>query len=218
MTIELQDNTRTSYPVLRNQLIGELAQLAIIKTEQRDRLARNPATDQLEKIPNGTARDGSPRFKQELVVHCIVMPGTTMEVKRGEEFICPQPGERVRLILKGLAFGRFIEARKTHRSGKLQVGDVLITGTDQAQVYDAGGKPKGEPIRDQQTALKIPRGQTVGYYGPIELAEPTDPQWVTAAEEAYLADQRAEQEARAIPADATPAASRSWLDEEDMPY
>jgi hypothetical protein len=216
MAIELQDQTRTTYPVLRHQLIGELAQLAIIKTEERDRLARNPATDQLEKIPNGINRDGQPKFKQELVIHAIAMPGTTMEVKQGEEFICPQPGDRVRLILKGLAFGRFLDARKTHRAGKLYVGDLLITGTDQAQVYDATGKPKGEPIRDQQQALKIPRGQTVGYYGPIELAEPTDPQWVNAAEEAFLADQRAEQAARAIPADTTPAASRSYLDEIDF--
>ena len=133
MAIELQDNARASFPVLRHQRIGELAQLAIIKTEQRDRLARNPATQQLEKIASGTRADGSIKYKQELVVHAIALPGTTMQFKVGDEFVTPNAGDRLRLILKGLAYGRFIEARKAHRGGKLNVGDVLITGTDQAQ-------------------------------------------------------------------------------------
>ena len=219
MAIKLQDQTAPTFPVLRNQLIGEMAMLAIIKYEQRDRLVTNKVTKQLEKIPNGVKRDGSPKFKQELVVHCLAMPGTNMEYKIGDVYRCPQPGERVRLILKGLSFGKWIEARKTHRGGQdLNVGDVVLTGTNQAQAYDQDGNSKGQPITDQQEALKVPRGQTLGFYGPIELAEPTDPQWVTAAEEAFLADQRAEQAARAIPADTTPAASRSYLDDEDIPY
>jgi hypothetical protein len=146
------------------------------------------------------------------------MPGTTMEVKKGEEFVCPAPGERVRLILKGQAFGHWIEARKKHRGGKLQVGDVIITGTDVAQAYDQDGNPKGPEIRDQQAALKLPRNTTVGFYGPIELAEPTDPQWVTAAEEAYLADKRAEQQAQAIALAEPAPAGGGWDDPEEVPY
>lgn len=214
MAIELNDNTRASFPVLRHQRIGEMAQLAIIRTEQRDRLMKNQATGQLDKIPNGIARDESPKFKQELVIHAIALPGTTMQVKQGDDFITPAPGDRVRVILKGLAFGRWIEARKTHRGGKLQVGDLLVTGTDQAQAYDQNGKPKGEAITTQADADRIPRGVTVGFYGPIELAEATDPAWIAKAEEAFLADQRAEQQAKAIDADTTAAGSRSWLDEE----
>lgn len=212
MAIELQDNARASYPVLRHQRIGELAQLAIIKTEQRDRLARNPATQQLEKIPSGTRADGSIKYKQELVVHAIALPGTTMQFKVGDEFVQPNAGDRLRLILKGLAYGRFIEARKSHRGGKLNVGDILITGTDQAQAYDQNGAPKGQPIKTQAEADKIPRGITVGYYGPIELAEPTDPAWVEAAEQHFLMDQKLEQQAKAIAADTNESAG-SWLDE-----
>lgn len=212
MAIELQDNARASYPVLRHQRIGEMAQLAIIRTEQRDRLARNPATQQLEKIPSGTRADGSIKYKQELVVHCIALPGTTMQYKAGDEFVTPASGDRLRLILKGMAYGRWIEARKSHRGGKLNVGDILITGTDQAQSYDQNGAPKGQPIKTQAEADKIPRGVTVGFYGPIELAEPTDTAWVEAAEQAFLADQRAEQQAKAIAAD-TGESSGSWLDE-----
>lgn len=213
MAIELNDNTRASFPVLRNQRIGELAQLAVIRTEQRDRLMKNQGTGQLERIPNGMTRDGQPKFKQELVIHALALPGTTMQTKAGDDFITPAPGDRVRVILKGMAFGRWIEARKSHRGGKLQVGDLLITGTDQAQAYDQTGKPKGEPIRSQADADRIPRGVTVGFYGPIELAEGTDPAWISRAEEAFLADQRAEQQAKALDADAG-TGSRSWLDEE----
>jgi hypothetical protein len=212
MAIELQDNARASYPVLRHQRIGEMAQLAIIRTEQRDRLARNPATQQLEKIPSGTRADGSIKYKQELVIHAIALPGTTMQFKVGDEFVTPASGDRLRLILKGLAYGRWIEARKSHRGGKLNVGDVLITGTDQAQSYDQNGAPKGQPIKTQSEADKIPRGVTVGFYGPIELAEPTDAAWVEAAEQAFLADQRAEQQAKAMAADTNESAG-SWLDE-----
>ena len=217
MAIQLEDTARQSYPVLRHQLIGEMAQLALIKWEQRDRLMLDHDNNYV-RIPNGVGRDGQPKFKQELVVHCLAMPGTTMEVKQGEEFICPAPGDRVRLILKGKAFGNWIEARKTHRNGKLQVGDLIITGTDQAQAYDQTGKPKGQPITNQQEALKIPRGTTVGFYGPLELAEPTDPQWVTAAEEAYLADKRAEQEAKAITLAEPAAAEGGFYDNDELPY
>jgi len=212
MAIELQDNARPSAPVLRNQRIGELAQLAIVKTEQRDRLLKNPVTGTLEKMAAGTRDDGSIKYKQEFVIHALALPGTTMQTKQGEEFVTPAPGDRMRLILKGLAFGRWIDARKTHRGGKLNVGDLLITGTDQAQAYDQNGKPKGEPIKAQAEADRIPRGVTVGFYGPIELAEPTDPAWVETAEQAFLADKQAEQAAKAISADT--GAGRSWLDDE----
>lgn len=214
MAITLTDNAPATYPVLRNQRIGELAQLAIIRTEQRDRLMKNQGTGQLERIPNGMTRDGKPKFKQELVIHAITLPGTTMQVKQGDDFRTPAPGDRVRVILKGMAFGKFIEARKSHRSGKLNVGDLLVTGTDQAQAYDQNGKPKGEAITSQADADRIPRGVTVGFYGPIELAEATDAAWIAKAEEAFLADQRAEQQAKALDADTSSTGSRSWLDEE----
>ncbi len=213
MPIELTDNARASYPVLRHQRIGELAQLAIIRTEQRDQLKRNDKTKQLEKIASGVRADGTTKFRQELVIHAIALPGTTMQFKVGDEFVTPQAGDRLRLILKGLGFGRFIEARKSHRGGKLNVGDVLITGTDQAQCYDQYGAPKGQPIKTQAEADSVPRSTTIGFYGPIELAEPTDPAWVEAAEQAFLADQRAEQQAKAMPADGGDS-SRSWLDDE----
>jgi hypothetical protein len=199
MAIELQEPQRTSYPVLRHQRIGELAPLAVIKTEQRDRLRKDPASNALVKIPNGTARDGGPKFRQELVVHCIAMPGITMQVKAGDDFVTPAEGDRVRVILKGKGFGEWIEAKKAHRGGKMLVGDVLLLSTQWAQRYDQDGNTKGEKLTTQADVDRIPRGTTVGMYGPIELSEGTELRWIEAAEAAYMADQQAERERAAIP-------------------
>lgn len=211
MAISLQDNTTTSYPVIRYQRIGEMAQIAIIRTEQRDRLRKNQSTGGLDRIANGIGRDGQPKYKQELVVHGLYLPGSNMQVKNGDDFVTPEAGARVRLILKGMAFGKFIEARRSHRGGKLNVGDIIITGTDQAQCYDQDGNIKGKAITSQADADRVPRGVTVGFYGPIELAEGQDAAWISKAEDEFLADQKAQQEAKAIPAD---SGSRSWLDDE----
>lgn len=201
MAIELQETARASYPVLRHQRIGELAQLAIIKSEQRDRLRKDPVSNALVKIPNGINRDGGPKFRQELVVHCIAMPGSTMQVKAGDDFVTPAPGDRVRVILKGKGFGEWIEAKKAHRGGKMLVGDVLLLSTQWAQRYDQDGNPKGEKLTSQADVDRIPRGTTVGLYGPIELSNGTDTRWIEAAEAAYMADQQADRERSAIPLD-----------------
>ena len=205
MAIELQEAARgTSWPVLRHQRIGELAQLAIIKTEQRDRLAKNKITGALEKIPNGQRADGTIKHRQELVIHAVVI-SSTMQVKQGEDFVTPPPGDRVRVILKGKGFGEWIEARKDHRGGKMCVGDALLLSTTHAQRYDQDGAPKGERLTTQAEVDKVPRGVTVGLYGPLELSEGTDASSIALAEEFYRAD-------TAIPLE---PAGRAW-DQEDF--
>jgi hypothetical protein len=199
MSIELNDSIPVGSPVLRQQRIGELAAIAIIRTEQRQRLRRNQSTNQMEPIPNGIdQRTGLPKYKQEMVVHGITLPGTTMEAKLGEQGGTPAPGDRVRLILKAKGFGDWIEARRHHRGGKIHVGDVLTLQTEHAQQYDQAGNPKGPKITDQATADATPRGVTIGFYGGMALAPNSDPAWIAKAEEAYLADQSAEQERRTI--------------------
>lgn len=216
MAIELTETRRPTFPVLRHQRIGEVAPLAIIRTEQRDRLRKDLSTGQLVKIPNGTDRAGNPKFRQELVVHGIAMPGIDMQVKDGENFVTPAPGDRVRVILKGKGFGEWIEAKKTHRGGKMIVGDVLMLSTTHAQKYDQDGNPKGDVIKSQAEVDRIPRGTTVGLYGPIELMEGTEARWIDAAEAAYHADQAAERERTAIPLDPPAGGGNSYDDVEDL--
>lgn len=214
MAIELTDNSRAiSWPVLRHQRIGEVARLAIIRTEQRDRLRKNPTTNALEKTQNGTTRDGAPKYRQELVIHAVVI-AADMQVKQGEDFVAPPTGDRVRVILKGKGFGEWIEARKIHRGGKLVVGDELVLSTTHAQKYDQDGAPKGEKITSQAEADRIPRGVTVGFYGPIELVEGSDRASIAAAEGFYRADEEAERQRNAIPLEPVGAGgSRGWEDE-----
>ena len=99
MAIELNDGARISAPVIRQQRLGEIANLAVVRTEQRDRLRRNLSSGEMETIPNGTDRQGRAKVKQEMVLHAVAMPGTTMEARLGEEGGVPTPGDRVRLIL-----------------------------------------------------------------------------------------------------------------------
>ena len=183
MPIELSEPTRAGLPVLRQQRIGETAHLAIVRYEQRNRIHNG------EPIPNGNRLDGTPKFKQELVIYGIVMPDTTMEAKLAGEGGVPKPGDQVRLILKAKGYSDYLEARRQHRCGKLSVGDVLILQTDRAQAYDQSGAPKGPPITNQAEVEKLPRAVTVGFYGPISLHEGSDKGYIAAAEDAYNAHQ-----------------------------
>lgn len=188
MAISLEDNTPApGYPVIKRQRIGEVTILAIIRTEQRDVMKPDGKGGSEPALkPNGKAR-------QELVIHGLVLPGTDAQAGIGGETSTPQPGSRVRMILRGGGFGSWIEARKAHRNGQLQVGDVLLHVVTHAQAYDHQGAPHGAKITSQTTADAVPRGQTLGYYGSIELQVPNNAdQWqswaVGAAEEAYRAD------------------------------
>jgi hypothetical protein len=203
MPIELSDNRIPSAPVLRHQVIGEIACVSLIRFEQRDRLRKNPATNQMEKIQNGIRQDGSPKYRQELVVHGVAMDGTTMQCKIGDDMHTPAAGERVRLILKGKSFGNWIEAVKQHRTahGKLAVGDLVYLETTHAQAYDQDGNPKGQEIRDQVQVAAIPRGVTVGFYGTLQLAPAASPQWQEHCEELYHQDEASKARQHAQPLD-----------------
>lgn len=198
MAISLNDNNRISYPIIKNQVIGESCQLAVIRWEQRDRVRKDPATNQMVKIPNGYDRNNNPKFKQELVIHAIAITGD-MVAAIGDQSGVPAPGDRVRVILKAKGFGDWIEAKKGHRGGQFNVGDVLAMSTTHAQMYDQNGSPKGAELRTQDAVAAVPRGVSLGLYGPISLHEGTDPQWIEKAEAAYMADQAAKAQANRIP-------------------
>jgi hypothetical protein len=199
MAMELNDGSRIAAPVIRQQRLGEVAYLAIVRPEQRDRLRKNLTTGAMEPIPNGTDCQGRPKVKQEMVVHAIAMTGTSMEARIGDEGGVPAPGDRVRLILKAKGFGEWIEARRQHRRGRLNVGDVLVLETRWAQQYDQDGNPKGPKIEDQAAADAVPRNVTIGFYGPLSIREGTDHAWIEAAEQAYRADEAAARQQQAIP-------------------
>lgn len=183
MSIPLDDDVRsTATPVVKRQRIGEKFVGAIVRFEQRDKTKKTVDGLRVPILkPNGKPR-------QELVVHCIAMPNTTAYAGIGDDVEVPEPGTPVRLILGGKAFGDWIEERKSHRNGKICVGDVIVQQTTRAQAYDVSGNPKGAEItsQDEIDAIRAKAPSTaIGVYGPITLHEPKDQQWVAAAEQAY---------------------------------
>ncbi len=180
MPIPLEEERKLGLPVVKRTALGQVFNGAVINVRQRDRLKRDEVTKALVPIPklNGQAR-------QELVVTCLTLPGTTAPVGLGDDEHVPQPEETVRLILKGKSFGDWIES-KNELGRPVQVGDVVTQKTELAQVYDAQGNASGGEITDQAKLNAVPRGKSIGIYGPIKLRAPKNgSEWVAKAEAAY---------------------------------
>lgn len=177
MAITLDEPRSAGLPVVKRTAIGQSFIGAVVKFESRDRLKVENGVKVPVLKPDGKAR-------QELVVTCVAMPGTTAPAGIGEHEAVPAPGEMVRLILKGKAFGDWIEAKGNLGRG-IQVGDVVTQTTTTAQVYDAQGNPAGPELTTQEQVNAVPRGRSVGIYGPLTLTPATDPAWVEKAEQAY---------------------------------
>jgi hypothetical protein len=180
MPIQLEEERKPSTPVVKRTALGQKFNGAVLRVDQRDRLKKDDTTGQMVPIlkPNGSPR-------QELVVTCMTLPGTTAPAGIGDQESVPKPQDIVRLILKGKAFGDWIEAKNNLGRG-IQVGDVVTQVTDRAQVYDANGNPSGPELTDQAAVNAVPRGRSVGIYGPITLRPPKEgSEWVVKAEAAY---------------------------------
>jgi hypothetical protein len=179
MGIALEGERKPALPVVKRTALGEKFFGAVVKVEQRDRLKR----DDSGAMVAITKSDG--RARQELVVTCLTLPGTTASVALGEDQHVPEPESLVRLILKGKAFGDWIESKTTLKR-PVEVGDVVSQITDRAQVYDANGVATGAEITDQAALTAVPRGRSVGVYGPVTLRAPKDNSpWTAKAEAAY---------------------------------
>lgn len=180
MAIQLEEQRKAGIPVVKRTALGQKYNGAVLKVDQRDRQKKDDATGQMVAVlkPNGNAR-------QELVVTCMTLPGTTAPAGLGDNEFVPEAEQVVRLILKGKAFGDWIEAKNALGRG-IQVGDIVTQITDKAQVYDANGNPSGPELTDQTAVNAVPRGRSVGIYGPITLRAPKDGStWVEKAEAAY---------------------------------
>jgi hypothetical protein len=185
MGIALEGERKAAWPVVKRTALAERFFGAIVQVEQRDRLRKDEATGAMVPVlkAGGKAR-------QELVVTCLALPGTTSPVALGEDEHVPEPGDTVRLILKGKAFADWIQT-KVDLGRPVNVGDIITQVTDRVQAYDAQGNPSGPEITDQATLNAVPRGRSVGIYGPVTVRAPKpNSEWVTKAEEAYRASQQ----------------------------
>lgn len=211
MPIDLEDEVRPGLPVVKRTALGETYVGAVVRVEQRDRQRKDDATGLMAPMlkPNG-------RPSQELVVTCLTMPGTTSSVGLGEDQHPATEQELVRVILRGKAFGDWIE-HKRELGRPVQVGDVLTQQTEYAQAYDAQGNPTGGQITNQATLNALPRGRSVGIYGTLTL-RPGSGEWVAMAEEAY--GSLAAPVARTIAAEypSSPAAGLPAFSDDEPPF
>lgn len=177
--ITLEEPRAAGYPVVKRTALGQTFVGAVIKAESRDRM----------KTENGELKPiikANGKHAQELVVTALALPGTTAPAGLGDHESVPEPGDIVRLILKGKAFGDWIEAKNALPGGSVAVGDVVTQTTAVAQVYDPSGNPTGGEITDQAgiDAARV-KGRSVGIYGPLTLKVSDDPMWEAKAVEAY---------------------------------
>ena len=181
MPIVIEESSVTRTPVVRRRQIGEEMRGLLIRKEQRDRLKKDDRTKEMVPVIKS---NGKPA--QELVLHLLILPGSTMPVGLGDEEGMPDAGTVARLILKGGAFGQFIDADNTLKPR--QVGDVVGVTSTWAQVYNADGDSVGGQItyNDEITAARI-KGRNVGIYGDLTIARATPDlaQWVEKCEAAY---------------------------------
>jgi hypothetical protein len=184
MPTSLEEPRTPGAPVVKRTAIGQRFVGALVALEQRNVLKRN-AAGVMEPVmkPDGI------KAKQELVLTLIAMPGTTAPAGLGDTTAVPEAGDTVRLILRGKAFGEWIEAKKTH--GPVATGDVVEQSTTHGQAYDAAGQATGPKLTTQAEIDALPRHQIFGIYGPLTLRKPTaaEAEWATKADAAHH-DQR----------------------------
>jgi hypothetical protein len=183
--ITLEEQRAPGYPVVKRTALDQVFNGAVLKAEARDRMKRGDGGESVVILN----RRGNPA--QEMVVTTLVLPGTTAPAGLGDEEGVPEPGDIVRLILKGKSFADWIEAKKSLPNNTVAVGDVVSTVTNVAQVYDAQGNPSGPEITDQAAidAARL-KSKTVGIYGTVSLRQPKEgSEWYAKAVSAYHAMQ-----------------------------
>ena len=180
MPISLENEVRPGLPVVKRTTLGEVFVGAVVAVEQRDRQKKDNITGAMAPM---LKPDGRP--SQELVITCLTMPGTTSPVGLGDDQHFAAEAELVRVILKGKAFGNWIDGKKA-LGRPVRVGDVLTQKTEFAQAYTHEGQLIGDQITDQGALNNIPRGRSVGIYGSLTLQAPAaGSPWIAKAEEAY---------------------------------
>jgi hypothetical protein len=149
-------------PILRRRKIGDRFRGAIVHYETRDQRD--------EKGGPRLKADG--RTAKELVVHLLTIR-STMPVGRSDDEWTPDEGTICRLILKGGAWGQWIDASKTVDGGVCR-GDLLEHGTTHADFFKGAGAPVGRGEDESEIDTARRKGWTVGYRGSLTITAGSD--------------------------------------------
>lgn len=156
MAIEL-DSPQTSNrpPVIGARGLGQKVRAMVIDKEMRDRLDKDG-----KNILNSRNKPA-----KEEVLTVMILEGTTGTVSGGDlnDDWTPEVGSVARLIYKGLAFGKLIDARK-EVGGATMVGDVIEETSNSATVWRGQGDIAAKEVTDQATIDKArAKGLSVGW-------------------------------------------------------
>lgn len=174
-------------PVLSRRAIGQKFRgVTCLMPTSRDRMKYDTETQTSKPMlkPNGKAR-------QELVVTMLTIK-STMPTGKIDEPVIPAEGDVVRVILKGKAFGDWIDA-SMELGEQPGVGYIVELDTTLAQAYDQDGNAMGSELTTQEQADAVPRGRSIGYYGPLVIrkaATPDEVEWDTRACQFYNDSER----------------------------
>jgi len=172
----IHEDTRAQLPpIIKREKLGDRYKIAIVKYEARDKRKKDDATGEYVTVLKANGRP-----KQEMVVTGLVMPGTTCRAGLGDYNQVPEPGDLVRIILGGGAFGHWIDARKTHRNGgPLHHGDIIKDSLTFAQEWTMDSGKKGPEMTSQEQVDAVYRERpraSIGIYGKLQLVE-GEPEW-----------------------------------------
>jgi hypothetical protein len=186
MVILLEEERSGGKPVLKPRQIGQGFVGCVIKYDRRDSL------DQ----------DGKPRMNsqgkpaQELVVTLLTIE-SSMPAGIGGETAVPEPGDIVRDIRRGGAYGQWIDADKELKSEakrSIAVGDIILITTTHGVTYNSTTYKQVAELRTPEevdawrsSSANMDRRESLGMRGELHIKppEPKHGDWVAKAEEAY---------------------------------
>ena len=186
MAIEL-DSPRSSIPVIGPRDFGQRAKGMVVNKEQRTRLDRDGET-----ILNSRGKPA-----QEEVLTILVLDDNTGTISGGDlnDDYTPEAGSVARMIIRGLTFGKLIDARKA--VGVTQVGDVIELSADTATIWRGKGDIAQSSVSDPQVVARArAKGLSVGFDVEVAYrrANPSEAALVAKAEQLHM-------EMKAIPLD-----------------
>jgi len=155
MAIQLDTpSTSTRPPVVGAREVGAVINGMVIDKEMRGRQDKDG-----RPILNSRGKPA-----QEEVLTVLLLEGTTGTVSGGDlaDDSTPEVGTVGRIIVKGMAYGALIDARKP--VGATQVGDVVTVTARSATVWRGAGDIAAKDVTDDATIAKArAKGLSVGF-------------------------------------------------------
>jgi len=180
MAIQLDTpNTSTRPPVIGAREVGAVVRGMVIDKEMRGRQDKDG-----KPILNSRGKPA-----QEEVLTVLVLDGTTGTVSGGDlaDDSTPEAGTVGRIIVKGMAYGALIDARKP--IGATQVGDVVTITAKSATVWRGAGDIAAKDVTEEATIAKArAKGLSVGFDLAIDYrrATPAEAALVAQAEQLHM--------------------------------